>query len=462
MGSADFGLCSGKRRKPLAVCDEVCECEGVVPFKPMNQHRCLPRCNLFPAITVIMLLFSCPVLAGDSPWTITPGLGHDQFEQIYFLEDTLELDPDSLQSLRQTIEELKESYASLEVAYAKGATSISNTAYFTDAAHRNVTQGRTGWRHGEFRVDAVGRLEWKGDDRRDSVSSPYLFNQVSVTPQFDVNDRWSVFTRGDWERTDYQSRSVLGLDYDRLRGRVGGRYSGSFLESVELSLGWTGRAVPDSTRLSYNELWIEGEAAYWEFGPTTWSLLLLYSDRSYERDGATRDHRRLSTELESRWQPSKVARLDARLAWESWDYAFDSGAYYDFSAGEIEIASVGSLSADWEVALDGRARWEAAMVEPFAEVDFCELAGGPSLTWQTGGWIWVELGSLWGRRWYDDASVVYDDFGFVEADLRADGTVGRHFTMSVAISYQEENHDDATRDADYIYGSVALRFPFRL
>lgn len=420
------------------------------------------RPRTFILLQLIPLLLASSAPAGESPWVITPGLGHDQFEQTYFLEDTLEIAPDSLRALRRTIEELKESYVSLEGAYGKGFTALSNTSYRTDAADRNVTQGRTRLRKGTFRLDANGRLEWKGDDRRDSISSSYWVRQITATPRLDVTEHWSLFTRGDWERTDYSKKSPFGLDYERIRGRVGSRYSGTLMETIEFSLGATSRDVPDSTRLSYDETWAQLEAAYWAFGPTTLSLLLSYRDRVYLSDETVRNHGRGALEMEARWQAAERARVDGQVSWEYWDYRQDSGAYYDFSAGVIEIAGRYSLSAAWEIAAVGRSRWEHAASSPFDEDNFSQLGGGPHVSWRPGPFVWMELAALWGKRSYGDASLVYDDYDFVQLDLRADGSVGEHVILSLAALYEQENHEDPSRDTDYAFGSFALRFPFRL
>jgi hypothetical protein len=227
-------------------------------------------------------------------------------------------------------------------------------------------------------------------------------------------------------------------------------------------LGMTSRDVPDSARLSYEEVWVEGEAAYWEFGPTNWSLGVSHRDRSYEADAAARDHARSAFELESRWQATGRLRVEGLLAWEYWNYRQDSSAYYDFGTGETELLCRYELTPHWDCGIDVRGRWERAIRAPYTEDDFAEIALGPLVAWKPDDLIWIELGSRWGRRHYDPASTVYDDYRFVEADLRADGAVGQHLTLSAALSYQEEQHDDPARDADYTYGSLALRFPFRL
>lgn len=424
--------------------------------------RIQPKLGFWILFVVIALSPIANLSAQSGPWTITPGIGHDQFEQSYFLEDTLALDPDSLRTLERIIEELKESYASVEAAYARGSTLLSNTFYATDAASRNVTLARARLRKDTFRFDVNGRLEWKGEDDRDSLSSSYVVGQFSATPRVEVSDHWSVFARGDYERTDYNVSTAYGLDYDRVRGRLGVRYDGAFLESIELTLGRTTRDVTDSARLSYDEAWIQVDASYWEWGTTTWSAVVSYRERAYDEDDISRNHRRVAVELSPRWQIREKLRLDGLLSWEYWDYASDSGAYFDFSSGEVETSVRYELAEEWEIALIGRSRWERAATEPFGEDDFSDIAVGPTVNWRPKELIWIELGGLWGKRGYDQASTVYDDYGFVELDVRLDASLGSRMTLSASASYEQENHDDPSRDADYFYGSFALRFPIRL
>lgn len=424
--------------------------------------RIPPKAGFWILFVVVALSPIANLSAQSGPWTITPGIGHDQFEQSYFLEDTLALDPDSLRALERTIEELKESYASVEAAYARGATLLSNTFYATDAASRNVTLARARLRSDAFRFDVNGRLEWKGEDDRDSLSSSYVVGQISATPRLEVSEHWSVFTRADFERTDYDVSTPYGLDYDRVRGRLGIRYDGQLLESIELTLGRTSREVTDSARLSYDENWVQADASYWEWGTTTWSTVVSFRDRSYEEDDTSRNHSRISVELSPRWQIREKLRLDGLVLWEYWDYVLDSGAYFDFSSGEVETILRFSLAEEWEIALNGRSRWERAATEPFDEDDYSDWGAGPAASWRPRELIWIEVGGLWGKRGFNDASTIYDNYRFLELDVRLDAALGNRMTLSASVSYEQENHDDPSRDADYFYGSFALRFPIRL
>jgi hypothetical protein len=424
--------------------------------------RLRPRIGIWIVFALAALFHASDLSAQGASWTITPGVGHDQFEQSYFLEDTLGIDPDSLRALERTIEELKESYASVEAAYARGSTFLSNTFYATDAAARNVTLARARLRRNAVRFDLNGRLEWKGEDDRDSLSSSYLVGQFSATPRLEVSDHWSLLARADYEQTDYEVSSPYGQDYDRIRGRLGVRYDGAFLESLELTLGRTTRDVSDSARLSYDEDWVQVDASYWEWGTTTWSAVVSYRDRAYEEDGISRNHNRIAVEVSPRWQIGEKLRFDGLLSWEYWDYASDSGAYFDFSSGEVEPFLRYAASEEWEIAIGVRSRWESATTEPFNEDNFSDFGVGPSVTWRPKPLIWVEAGGLWGNRRYNELSTIYDDYGFVELDVRLDAAMGSHMTLSASASYEQENHDDPTRDADYFYGSFALRFPFRL
>lgn len=411
---------------------------------------------------VVALSPIADLYAQNGPWTITPGIGHDQFEQSYFLEDTLAIGPDSLRTMERTIEELKESYASVEAAYARGATLLSNTFYATDAASRNVTLVRARLRRDTFRCDVNGRLEWKGEDDRDSLSSSYIVGQFSATPRVEVNDHWSVFARADFERTNYNVSTPYGLDYDRIRGRLGVRYDGMFLELIELALGRTTRDVTDSARLSYDEDWVQVDASYWEWGTTTWSAVVSYRERAYEEDDISRNQSRIAVELSPRWQIEEKVRLDGVGSWEYWDYALDSGAYFDFSSGEVEAILRYAVVENWEIAFEGRSRWERAASEPFDDDDYSDFAAGPSASWRPKELIWIEVASLWGRRGFNESSTIYDDYGFLELDVRLDASLGSRMTLSASASYEQENHDDPSRDADYFYGSFALRLPIRL
>ncbi len=424
--------------------------------------RILPRSGFWILSVVAALSPIANLSAQVGPWTITPGIGHDQFEQTYFLEDTLALDPDSLRALERTIEELKESYASVEAAYARGSTMISNTFYATDAASRNVTLARARLRKDTFRFDVNGRLEWKGEDDRDSLSSSYVVGLFSATPRVEVSDHWSVFARADLERTDYNFSTPYGLDYDRVRGRLGVRYDGTVLQSIEVTLGRTTRDVTDSARLSYDEDWVQVDASYWEWGTTTWSAVVSYRDRAYEEDDISRNHSRIAAELSPRWQIREKLRLDGLLCWEYWDYALDSGIYFDFNSGEVETILRYELAEEWEFSLNGRSRWESAATEPFDEDNYSDWAAGPSASWRPNELVWIEVGSLWGKRSFNDSSTIYDNYGFLELDVRLDASLDSRMTLSASASYEQENHDDPSHDADYFYGSFALRFPIRL
>lgn len=398
----------------------------------------------------------------DGPWIVVPGLGHDQFEQTFLLEDTASFDPDSLRTLSRTIEDLKESYASLELGYDRGRSRISNTVYATDAAWRNVTEARGRYRTGRLIVDGTARLEWKGDDERDSLSSSYFVTRLAATPRLELSDHWDVFIRGDWESTDYDVGSIYGLDYTRSRARAGLRYSGERLESIELSGGVTDRAVSDSLRLSYEEKWLGLAAFYWSFGATQWSATLDFAQREYDADAAERDHDRATIEIEARW--SITPKLEIRAIWEveRWDYLTDSDVYYDFTSGRIEGSFKYRLDDQWQVGLDARTRWEKAGSSTSDEDDYGEFGAGPSVSWWPNDRIWLETASRWGERSYDNVSLIYDDFRFVQLEMRGDASLGSHFTVTMSISLEKENHNDPSRDSEYRYGSLAIRFPFRL
>lgn len=408
-------------------------------------------------------VFACAptATAQDRPLLIAPGVGHDRFEQSFFLEDTLDIDPDSLKTLKRTIEDLKESYVSLETAYQRSATVISNTLYATDAAWRNIATARTRWRQRQWTVDANARLEWKGNDDRDTISAGYLFGQTTLAPRYALSERWSVLARGDWEGTAYDERSTWGLDYTRWRGRAGIRYSGELLEAIDVTAGLTSRRVPDSSRLAYEEAWITAEASYWEWGPALWTLAVSHRAREYDSDGAERDHSRTEVELSTRGQFGERWRAEAQIDWEYWNYPQDVESYFDFAAGEVELEARRAVGP-WTVGAQARSRWEGAFGEEFEDDDFVDWAIGPVAGWQPSDQIWVEAGGRWGRRLYSDQSLVYDDYDFLELDLSVDASVGDHFTLSLTGTYETERHDDPTRDSDYTYGALAIRFPFRL
>ncbi|MBD3298851.1 MAG: hypothetical protein GF341_09370, partial [candidate division Zixibacteria bacterium] len=74
--------------------------------------------------------------------TITPGLGHDQFTETFYIDDTTSVSSDSLTRIRRTEDALRESFGSMGVDLALDRWELVSTTYATNSAWRNISAMR--------------------------------------------------------------------------------------------------------------------------------------------------------------------------------------------------------------------------------------------------------------------------------------------------------------------------------
>lgn len=402
-----------------------------------------------------------PASAQKTAVIITPGIGHDRFSEIFFL-DSASLSPDSLERIRKTLTDFEETYGSLGLGMESGRWRLENTVYATKSLWRDIALGRGRWTSGRWRADFNGRFEWKGRDTKDTSLSSYTYARLELAPRRQINDQIAVLAPVDWEVTDYHRNTSYTYDYSRLRGQAGFEYLGEKFQSLELRLGLLRRHVPGSLSLGYDERFARLDAAGWQFG--RWRLESEFSlaDRDYDSTGGQDDFTRWVMLSRADLDLSPTWRLSAVASWQSWKYRHPDDLHFDVRDVRFEPSVRVTLHEVWE--LGGTLEWrlEQAIQDSFAFNNYKQWSAGPRVAWNPGAILWTEVFPRLGSRDYASASPVYDDYSFWEITWHADLAMRQGPTASATIAYSSERHTDRSRDAAYTYVSVAMRFPIRL
>jgi len=400
--------------------------------------------------------------AQPSPVTITPGLGHDRFTETFFLDDSSSINPDSLERIRKTQSDLQETYASMRLGLEFERWRLDNTVYATNKAWRSIANGHGRWSAGRWRTDFDGRLEWKGRSRSDSSAAAYTWARVGITPRWQWNENWSLVLAGDWELTDYRRNTSYTYDYNRLRAQAGLGYFGPQMEYLDVRIGVAHRTVPDSSEQGYTEDFLRLDAYGWRFG--RWRVEGEFSVviRDFGTPEDENDYSRwsVSTGIDYDWSPRW--RTSVQTSWQCWDYRQPDELNYSLHDIRAEGGVRCRFNDVWETGAVVELRLERAVQDSLSENDYRQWAAGPRLVWNSGAAIWSELAPRAGYRDYAARSTIYDDYTFWEFIWQADMLCPARTTASATITYSSERHADRSRDADYLYVSVALRFPIRL
>ena len=409
-------------------------------------------------IGVLVAAAASPAARGeDFTVTLTPGIGHDRFTETFYLDDSTSVSADSLKRIKTTEDGLRESYGSLGAGLTYGSWRLQTTHYATDAASRNISFGHGRWTAGRLRTDITGRFEWKGTDDEDSLASAYTFYRVDVKPRYNLSDRWWLVLRGDWQRADYQANNPYTVDYHRLRGRAGVEFFGERLETVGASIGLARRTVPDSSRLNYDEVFVNLDAYGWYLGRWRLGGAFAFADRGFDTPDAGNDHRRWSASVRGDLDRSRNWRFSWFSEWQYWDYASDDAAIYDVHSWRLEGSARARFIRQWEIG--GLLEWrlEKPSGTVASENEYNQWAAGPIVTWNPNPYVFGELTQRIGYRDYAAASLIYDNYTFWELTAQLDLSLSTGPEVNVTVSYLSETHDDPLRDIDQLYLSLALR-----
>lgn len=412
-----------------------------------------------------VILFLTPVerpFADNLTLTITPGIGHDRFTETFYLDDSTSVSADSLARIKTTEDGLRETYVSLGLGLQKGHWQVASTHYATDAAWRNISYGQGRITSGRLRTDVYGRLEWKGTDGEDSLASAYTFYRIDVKPRLRLNDNWWAVIRGDWQQADYKQNSPYTADYHRERARAGIQYVGDQLQFLDFSAGAAHRAVPDSSRLDYNETCLNCDATGWYVGHWRVGAEFAFADRAFDTGSGGDDHQRWS--MYARGDLDWYARWRVYWfgEWQYWNYAFEDASVYDVTDWRVEGSARARFAGDqWEAG--GILEWRTE--QPVGTVaegnEYQQWAAGPIVSWNPSVYVWSEAGLRVGSRDYSSASLIYDDYSFWEVNAQVDMALAAGPDISLVVSYLNEMYDDPLRDTDQLYLSASLRLPFQ-
>lgn len=410
---------------------------------------------LLCSLTVVMAASSASAL----DFIVTPGIGHDQFTETFYIDDTSSVSIDSLERIRQTENALLESYGSVGLGLTMDRWQLESTVYGTDAVWRNISYLRGRVQSGRWSAAINSRLEWKDIDRDDSLASAYTFTRTDIKPEFRIDDHWRISVRGDWEIADYRRETAYTVDYTRFRAETGLQYFGNLLESIDLRVGVATRDVADSILMNYSEFYLRSDAFGWYVGNWRVAGSMSFADRRYDNDPDGNDHRRYYLELRTDYDWSAFWRLYATVDWQRWDYTSGSAILYDLDDWRA-VASARAILADkWELGGTMEFRLENPLESTGDGNGYVQWGAGPVIEWRPSLTFWAELYNLIGYRDYETGSLIYDDYSFWELAVRADIYLPSGPNAQVAVSYLRESHDDPLRDHDQLYLSASLRYP---
>ncbi|GAB4320987.1 MAG: hypothetical protein Kow0074_11680 [Candidatus Zixiibacteriota bacterium] len=410
-------------------------------------------------ILFILALTLAASRASALDMTVTPGIGHDQFTETFYIDDTSSVSIDSLERIRRTENALLESYGSIGLGLAVDRWQLESTVYGTDAVWRNISSLRGRVQSGRWTASVNSRLEWKDIDRDDPLASAYTFIRTDIKPEYRIDDHWRVNVRGDWEIADYRRESAYTVDYTRFRAETGLQYFGHLLESIDLRAGVSVRDVPDSMLMNYSEFYLRSDAFGWYVGNWRVAGSMSFAARRYDDDPDGNDHRRYFLELRTDYDWSAFWRVYGTVNWQRWDYTDVSAILYDLDDWRALASARAVLAEKWELGGTMEFRLENPLGDAGDGNGYVQWGAGPVIEWQPSLTFWAELSNQIGYRDYETGSLIYDDYSFWELAVRADIYLPSGPNAQVAVSYLRESHDDPLRDHDQLYLSASLRYP---
>ena len=341
-----------------------------------------PEIRVCAIVVLIVALWSANSAATGIDFTVTPGLGHDQFTETFYIDDSNSVQLDSLERIKKTEDALQESYSAMGLGIRTGAWNLESTVYATDAVWRNISYLRGRISSGRLSARINSRLEWKSIDRDDPLASAYTFFRTDIKPQYRLNDRWRAHVRADWENADYRRNTSYTYDYTRLRTEMGMEYLGPMLQSIDLRVGIVARNVRDSSLLDYNEYFIRSDAFGWYAGNWRVSGSMSLTNRQYRNDTDGSDHRRYYLDMRADYDWSAFWRLYTTVEWQRWDYTSESTVLYDLDNWRGRASARAILAETWEFGGTMEFRMERPLADGSSENGYVQWGAGPVVEWR--------------------------------------------------------------------------------
>lgn len=425
---------------------------------------CGPILSAVICVLVIGLAFTSHASAEKLEFIL--GSGYDYLSSDFYLlsEDTLAINPDSLDQLKRTFEATNEFSIFAKAKYNHAFSDISRMEIYNRTAVGNQSfRSNLDFRMyvGALRITNYLILSSLDGDEEEGLNHNYLTNLTSGTIRPHLGDNFYFVARNSFEFTRYDHPGGYFYDYNLNKLNLW----------IEKDLGFSGRIgvgfrndlkrVSDSVNLNYdrNALLLSVD-----YSPEWKYRLYLDNELSFKNSNRADnidDETLNNLELSFTYHPNfnLSVRLYNQLEYSKYkeqDFVYFNQLYYK---GYLEFRE--SLSDNVQLSLTPHYRKFKAIDSEYDGQDFYEYTLEPGFEYMMGTRLWVDASFEFGKRKYSHpTSGLFTDNNLYKFNLLFDAFLTKHVAVNVLSSIDWERHEIESDNTTLYLISTALEYRF--
>lgn len=413
---------------------------------------------------VLGLVFSAHASADNFDFIL--GSGYDYLSSDFYLlsEDTLAINPDSLDQLKRSIEATNEFSIFGKLKYNHAFSDISRMeVYNRTAIGTQSIRSNLDFRVyvGALRITNYLILSSLDNQDEETLNHNYMTNLTSAILRPHLGHGYYFQVRNAFEFTRYDNPG--GYFYDYNFNKINFWIEKDFGFEGRISLGFRNdiKRVSDSIRLEYDR---NAFLLSVDYSPSWKYRLLIDNELSFKNskkedniDDATLNNLELSMTYRPNF--SLGLRLFSQVEYTS--YKAQDFVYFDQFYTKSYLEFRGSLSDNVQLSLAPHYRQLKASNAEFDSQDFYEYSLEPRVEYMLGTSLWLDLSFEFGRRNYSNQDGgLFTDNNLYKFNLLFDAFLTKHIAINVLSSIDWERHELKSDNTTLYLISTALEYRF--
>ena|GEM_PF-2130650 len=424
-----------------------------------------PMVNAFSVTALVMgLIFMSHASAGDLRLSV--GTEYEYISSDFYLlsEDTLAIDPDSLDALKRSIDAANEISLFGKIRYghefsdAAKMEIYNRTSASTESFKSNLD---IRFYLGAFKI--INYLNLRNLDRKgeESLNHDYITNTTYAIARPHLGKGYYVQLKNSFEFTRYDDPT--GYFYDYNYNKLNFMIEKDFGFDGRIAAGYRNdiKRVADSTRLEYDRhlFILEGD-----YSPSWRLRAYLYNEFSIkdaQKEYNIEDGSINNLELTVNYSPSFDFSLRFFSQFEYTTYEAEDFVYFDQYYIKSKLDFRYSVGEKLTFSLGPHYRRLTAQNSEFDSQDFYEYSIEPRIEYILGTRLWLDVSFEIGRHIYSGVnSVLFSNHNLYQFNLLFDALLTDHIAFNVLASIDWERHQLEVDNTNLYLITSSLEYRF--
>ncbi len=418
------------------------------------------------SFTAVLIMVMAAGLYADN-LELTVGTGYEYISTDYYLlsEDTLIIDPDSLESLKLTSDASNEFSILGKLRYKTKLSdlfdlNIYNRTSLSTESFRNNLDIRL--QAGAFRLyNYLNLRNLDSGDDQSGLNRDYINNSTSLIFNPDLGRGFELEMKNAFEFTRYDQPSGYYYDYNYNKFNL--ELTKNFGFEGRLTAGYRNdtKRVSDSSRLEFDRHVFRFSAEY-----SPGYKFRLYIDNEYalkdsKKDGGLEDHSLENLILSAFYRPSALLSFKLYSELEYSDYDVEDFVYYDLLYMRNDFEFCVTVNESLELKMIPHYRFYSAGNAEFDDQDYDEYSIEPGFEYNLGFELWLDASFEIGKRKYPgQESGILTDHNLYILDLLLDASISDNLRFNLLGSIDWERHQEKTDNTTLYLISTSLEYTF--